>query len=58
LILKTKGPQPSFTELSIFSPIDVNANNQLPSNLAREANGSGRGLYEGMTTFPPLQQLL
>jgi hypothetical protein len=30
----------------------------LPSNLANDANGSGRGLYGGTKTFLALQQLL
>src|SRR6266540_4499282 len=71
-ILKTGGPRPSLMEESIFAPIDVKANRQLyclmfrmnlselesPSNLANELRGSGRDLYDGMLTLPPLQQLL
>jgi hypothetical protein len=55
-----------------LAPIDVKEKRQLycliffinlfdagpPSNLANEANGSGRGKNGGMTTLPPLQQLL
>jgi hypothetical protein len=29
-----------------------------PSKRANDANGSGRGLYGGMETLPPLQHLL
>ena len=71
-ILNTGGPRPSFMVELIFAPIDVKENKQLyylifsinflelesPSNLANEAKGSGRGLYDGMLTLPPLQQLL
>jgi hypothetical protein len=56
----------------MLAPIDENEKRQLycliffrnlfeavpPSNLANEANGSGRGKNRGTTTLPPLQQLL
>jgi hypothetical protein len=56
----------------MLAPIDVNEKRQLyclmffmnfldvesPSNVANEANGSGRAKKRGITTLPPLQQLL
>jgi hypothetical protein len=56
----------------MFAPIEVNAKRQLyclmffmnlldaalPSNLAREAKGSGLGRNGGTDTLPPLQQPL
>jgi hypothetical protein len=61
-ILNRGGPRPSFTDVSICVPIDVNANRQLYCliffiNLfddlfvvkrTKDASGSGRGLYGGM----------
>lgn len=61
-ILNMGGPRPSLNELSICAPIDLKANRQLycliffiifldvvlPSKAAKDANGSGRDLYEGM----------
>jgi hypothetical protein len=58
------------TKSSICALIDVKVNSQLycmrcinflavesPSNFARDASGSDLGLYGGIDTFPPLQQL-